>query len=461
MVKFILVSLTLLAIVLFGFLAPLFKEFSAVFAYVAYALVIVALLISFARGGLESYPFWVTLIAGYPVITPFIVQNVFGYNRFTAWGTPELQKVDTMGCPLMLAALSCLFLSIAISKISVKADPVKIENLPKKKNDLIFWLVVSVIGMLFFAWLTEPGSPIGMVTYSELRTQRIQGVPFAGAAWAVFAILGLGLYRKLEFMANDRTQKIGRRIFWFGVISSIIYLLMHARRSETSGYIILLFCVFGNRISIFKKFTSIFVAFSVLAVVGFIRTKTEIAAMLLTLSNRFSLPSNSAVDYFQPPGAPGNIFMGFLSAYHLMETKALNFFLGKTYFDHILRLPPKLLGLSRPRISYKYLKDFFDLAGGDYFLSEPLMNFGVIGIVIYLIVFASMTNWSIRHMRKYFDGKSGSIQFLVAGIFVASIFRTIWYGLGAVIKGLIVAWLVSFMFVIMWNSVRRVKKTCL
>jgi hypothetical protein len=79
--------------------------------------------------------------------------------------------------------------------------------------------------------------------------------------------------------------------------------------------------------------------------------------------------------------------------------------------------------------------------GGEYFLLEPFLNLEFYGLLLYLPAFVAITNWSIRAVNRFERGKGNALSFLLGGMYLILIFRTLWYGIGAIIKGLTIAFL--------------------
>lgn len=435
----------LLALLIFlGGLLEFFPDVEPWLIYFCYVVAISAILVASIRGGVDAYPFWTTLIASYPVLAPFIIQDILGFELFSARAA-SFQTPEMMVAPLMVAALSALLLSTAVARTSL--NPFSAVKTNGGHRNLLLWVCLGTMAMVFFAWLTEPGLPVGLATYSELRAQRYQGTNFAGGAWATFAVFSLGLYVKLETSARAK-KNFGRLIFWTGVVVSLGWLVSHARRSEVAGFLIFLITVFGGLVSNRVKMVAGLAMLLPIAAVGYFRN----------LENFQNVVGLVEQEYFHLPGAPGNILIGYVCAYNLVGQKALSWFYGSTYMDHILRLPPSFLGLDRPPEAYDYIEEIVNLIGGEYFLIEPYLNFGIVGIVVYLLLFVLAVNWSMRGVRFYWDGERGIMRFMLSGIFLVLIFRTMWYGLYALIKGFIMAALIAFGFMMVQGFISQYKR---
>lgn len=424
-IRFYILLVILAGIAITGTISTLSYPWAQSITGVSAAIAIAAIAISLYRTGFQGYTFWITLIAAYPVITPFIVVQVLGFTYFSG-RAQDLQAPETMSVPLLLASLATLFFSLAINSRLIRIPRTEVSEGVSAARPRLTWLVLGSITVLAFAWLTEPGPPVWRASYADLMTFRIPGTNFAGAAWAVASCINLSIYLALRRCSFRNIRRLSAFLFWAASLLSILYLLAHARRSEVAGYIILLFCVFGPATRNFVKILLVVSALVSLSAIGYLRESTALADYL-------------ASEYIHLPGGAGNILIGYIVAFNLVGSGDLALTPGTTYAGHILRLPPSVLGLERPPTAYEHVHDSIPLSGGEYFLIEPLLNFGVTGVIVYLIGFVVLTNWSISVIRKYVIQPNSVGKFVVAGTFLALEFRTLWYGAGAVIKALIIA----------------------
>lgn len=90
---------------------------------------------------------------------------------------------------------------------------------------------------------------------------------------------------------------------------------------------------------------------------------------------------------------------------------------GESYTTYIIKLIPFLD--SEVRVG-KILNDTYGTPGGEFILSEPLMNFGIIGIIIFQIVEFGIYTMILSKQNKY--------RFVLYAFLIATTFRTTWYG---------------------------------
>ena len=94
-----------------------------------------------------------------------------------------------------------------------------------------------------------------------------------------------------------------------------------------------------------------------------------------------------------------------------------NLLMGKTYLTYIIELFPFLD--SNVRAGH-ILGELYNTPGGDFILSEPLMNFGVIGVVIFQVLEYSIYTLILSKKNKY--------RFFLYAFLMMTVFRTTWYG---------------------------------
>ena len=100
--------------------------------------------------------------------------------------------------------------------------------------------------------------------------------------------------------------------------------------------------------------------------------------------------------------------------------------LGKTYITYLIKAIPFLDTELR---TDTILQEKYSTAGGDFFLDEPLMNFGWLGVILYPIIEMGIYLLILRKKSKY--------RFFVWVFLTTNTFRTTWYGLLYIEKGLI------------------------
>jgi hypothetical protein len=406
-------------------------------------LLVLAPIVAFWRGGVFSWVFLVTLAGSYPALSPLLTRQILGYPFFSGLGL-EYQGIAQTAEPVLLSGLACMAFATGVDSATTDQAAISVAGDQGAVASAVAGLLLACAGTFFFAWLAEPGGFVYFSSYEAIREEHFSGVAFAGGAWAAFVCLALYFRLKLGDSADRSARTLARGLFVLTAAGSMVYLLLHGRRSEVLGYAFLLAAVFGPRA---RRGRAIILGVAMLAsmvVIGAIRNH----------AGSLDLTASAARDYDPLPGGAGNVMIGAVAGYWLTVTGRIALWPGETYWGHILRLPPGFLDLPRPPTPYDHINAWVPLNGGEYFISEPFMNFRAIGVLAYVLIFVWIVNASRRGIRS-----SSTIRFLCGAIFMALIFRTLWYGLGAIVKGEIVALLVAGLGILVQPGRRRTSPT--
>jgi len=432
----------LLALVSFAAIRALGVAVNAETAYrVGVGLLTFSIIVAIVRGGVQSWVFVITVACVYPALTPWLARSVLGYRWYTGLQIP-LQTVFYEGEPVLVAGLACSAMAFGLAR------PLRVINAP--------WVPVSMewghravaiaaaagIGAMVFAYVTEPGGIVYFSSYAQIQSDHLKAVPFASGAWAVFACVGLYFWVQSLSAGSGIRVKWMQRWFWVSIGGSCLYLLLHAHRSELLGFAFLMIGVSAGRIPRWKVVVAAGLLVVGLVVVGDIRSRVY----------SLDLGADLGADAYALPGGPGNVSIGWVSEYWLLQSGRLHVWPGETYLGHLIRLPPSFLGLERPPTAYDYVDMYTPLIGGEYFLNEPMLNFGIAGIAFYIVVFV----WVAR--RAQLAVARGTLRgFVYGGTFMALIMRTLWYGIGALVKSEIVALLVVGALALLWLTARQAR----
>ena len=400
----------------------------------SYALLLGALIFSATTGGIFSYRFWFTLVAAYPLLTPLLVQDLLGYEYFSYFAR-WMQEDEILAAPIFVGSLATLFLACAIRARTLQLRPA-LASPPTIDPRAAKWLLLSAcLGMVFFAWLAEPGGIIGVVDNTTKREQRFSGVRFAGGAWLVFVVLGTAMF--LRFTGTRAA--LYRGLYWAALTISLTWLFLHARRSEPLGVIIFLFCLvpFRGRVpdslwlSLVTRRTLMLLLVGILfSAIGYFRGNLDWSSL-------------QRDDYIATPGGGSANFLTFLAVYVYREMGVLTFSPGETYLNLLVNIPPEAFGLPRAPDTYALLSAHVDLMGGENWLMEPFMNGGNVGVAIFCLVLIFLVNRSVYAVRRYATGRANVLQFLLGGAFLACMFRTMWYGPETVVNAAIIATIIG------------------
>ena len=415
---------------------------------VGYVVALGSLLLGLVRGGLRSYAFWFTFVAAYPAFTPLVVQDLLGIPDISARQPDLLQRTSDLAVPVLVAATAAFVLSLAIR--ATAASPSEGRSHPElMRPSAVLLVLLTSAFVLASAWLTEPGLPLGIVhSYTAVLDSRIPGTNFAGGAWVVFACLGL-LIVQVPNVAMRRAR-VARVVFYSALVLSIAWLLLHARRSEVAGLLPFLLFTFRGRIRIRQVVLVLIPLITALAVLGYVRQPG-------------ARPTENAVRYVQLPGAPGNILVTWVGAFKMHVEGLKPFAPGTTYVGLIQNMPPRLLHLPRAPELKDYVASVFTSLknAGQFYLGEPFANFGYVGVLVFVLLLGAATSAAVAAVHRFQTGSVVNLLVaLVASDYLVLVFRTLWYGLDALISGTIMAVLVGvavtlyFKFFASWTYAR-------
>jgi len=413
-----------------------------------------ACIIAFYRGGVYAPVFWFTLAAGYVILSPLFSYSL-GYSWYSI-AARQYQTMSAMSIPTLEGALAVFMLAMSMSALPISAragvgEPQFRSRFGPRTN--CFWLLYACAGVLFFAWLAEPGPIIGMVDLAESRSNRFAGTRFAGGAWALFSVLSVYFYLGITSNAAGKALTLTMRvIFYLSIAASLTWLILHARRSETLGFMLYLYCVLKPP----KKKVTSELKVRRLPLPDFINRQTIALGLIVLLFAAIGYFRTTLTwqfektDYVQAPGAVANNFLGYVTAFDIAHHSGFGIYPGQTYVNQIQDLPPQFMGLPQAPDAYDILSTKVNLIGGEYWLMEPVMNFGGLGIAMFAILISWLATCAIHAMRRAFF-KDGAIHsYLQGGIFIALMFRTLWYGPSAETNGAIEAVLAGGGLYFLW-----------
>ena len=397
-----------------------------------------ACLYAYLRAGLHGPAFWFTIAAAFVLVSPLFAYAL-GYHYYSEL-TRQYQSMSAMSIAILEGSLAVVILAVLITPHPVAAysygkEAFRIQYGPFTSG---LGLLGSCVALVFCAWLTDNGPILGLADYAESRTNEFSDVRFAGGAWALFSVLAAYFYLGIR---RAKGTFVLRALFYLSIAVSLVWLLLHGRRSETLGFILFLFCILSSpRKAISSPGTGRrillpdFLTLRTMALVTIVGLSAAIGYYRTTLTWQFTKS-----DYVQPPGGAGNNLLTYLASFDIAHRSGFGIYPGETYVNHLKNLPPQFVGLDRSPDAYMILSKKIRLIGGQYWLMEPVMNFGGLGIAVYSVLIAFLASCSIRGIRRCLFNSGGLGGFLQGGVFISLMFRTLWYGPSAAINGEIMA----------------------
>lgn len=215
-------------------------------------------------------------------------------------------------------------------------------------------------------------------------------------------------------------------IFWF---------LSHGERVDMIGFLILLLFLYlkNHKITISTLIKSIVVALIIFLVFSYIGERRG-GADNITLGSLFEklFNQNTASDV----GYVFNISCDYIKKYPLTHGKLLIFYLEQIIPD--LAIP------SVQNCGDIFLDARYAYPGGAYILTEPLLDFGVLGVLIIPNVYLGLIYMFLKNKRQY--------KFYVYIFLVATVLRYVWYGMEYIETALV--WFIPFFYYLYHKRVK-------
>lgn len=265
--------------------------------------------------------------------------------------------------------------------------------------------IIAIILIL----LVFPSVPTFKVASEELR--RTQGLSSLYGL-VLLALLLCGLTVDQSFKHKSLVLIYLFIIFWsFG----------HGERVEVLGFLIFYVLKYINQDSFIAVKKNIVKNKKRIINISILIFIILIAGMWLGLtreSTQSSVSLNKLFFNFIEQGTCGDVVYVFNCATDLWKNgNALH---GLTYLDYLFRLVP---GASSTFSAPVMIMNFYQTQGGGLFFAEPMMNFGIIGVIVMNIFFFLIMKIIISKVSKYRE------YFWIP--IVIEIFRTAWYGRGS------------------------------
>ncbi|MCI8362659.1 MAG: hypothetical protein HFJ41_06025 [Clostridia bacterium] len=337
------------------------------------------------------------LILNY-ILSPIYFQYNFGnsYGVLQSSNIP-LYYVEINTILIIYNVITCLVL-INSNILEKEKELLKL----RPKTSKVFSNICSIIAIIF-AIVAIPSLPFK--SFGE--TVRFNHL-LPGDAWNHLVIISL-----IFAYPNLKESKMVK----FSYIFCILWFLAHYERVDIIGIIILIvilsICNIKNKISIKQIMKYGLILITVLLVLVFIGE-----ARVNNKSNinfiRKILIQNTASD------------LGYIYNVSVEYAKNEKLLKGKTYLAYVVEAIPLIP--SQQRIE-RFLEKQYNTPGGSYLLSEPLVNFGIIGVIIFSLLEFFIINLILNMKSSY--------RFYVYCFIIVAIFRICWYGVIYVEIGLL------------------------
>lgn len=341
------------------------------------------------------------------LITYVMISIFFQYNTNTSYGILQLCGTNLFYLEMnLIVLLYNILIFFFLSKTKVLSFEKNMLVKVRENNHQIaflfslFAIVFTIIAFPRFGYVSN-------------ATDRFNAL-LPGKAWNHFVVaclvLAMPSFNKSKFTKFSFAFCIfwflinGERVDMIGILAClIIYLFankfVQAEQKKKMKYYI--------QIGIF----SLVVCFGMLAV-GSIRSDSE--SFVPKSIVRSVLVQSTASD------------IGYTFHSSIRYVKENGYLYGKTYPYYIKKIIPFTSNVGG---AADILIEKYNSPGGIYLLSEPYMNFGIIGLIIFTVIELFVLYLIIKHDSNY--------AFILYLFLLATVFRTSWYGLEYIEKGVI------------------------
>ena len=448
-VQLLLVLFTWTGLVLNGY------DYDSIMLYVNISLLGNLILIAWHSGFVSTkfiLSFLIYSVVLVPGIAYFLIDfKLYSYVNFEH----QLNDTVTISMLCMMYVSSNLFTFVVLAKDTPLPDlftPIKNET------RLPFYFMCLLI--LLFTYLGNQEATLLTASYQEIFHQRTALGSLASIAASIFWVDAYGKTR--VFFSKGDHFKI--KFFWVVTILMILWLLLHARRTETIGVISILLL---HRKFVTSKTPYKTIAFAIftglfLYLVGYLRSNALTNVDLFeTIKFAFQLTfegGGSKTEFANMPSGLGNITATMQTSVYHFEYMGEAFLNGHTIYTYPFKLLPTFLvtslNIADPTTYYyqNLVLEQYQYNGGDYLYAPAYGNFGKPGLYVASILMALMVNWTQKAMRSY-----DYIKIVFAASIIFGFITVCWYSFLPLPKSLLYNGIVLF-YVAMVFSKKRLKK---
>ncbi|MCX8074604.1 MAG: hypothetical protein N2749_03355 [Clostridia bacterium] len=338
------------------------------------------------------------------VLNYLLFSCYFQYNIGESYGILEISSLPLnylqINYIILIYNVLC-YIWLASTNILKKEEEFLIsKNLISLKSAYFCSIIAIVCAIIAF-----PGIPFSR---EYISNRFIALLP--GTAWnhlsIVATLFAIGKLKDSKFVK-------------FSVVFVIFWFLSHFERVDIIGLTVLLFILLVitkkleiKPIKLMKYGVVALVIFIVMIYIGDMRN--NVTEFKISDISKKVLVQSTAADI-------GHVF-NVATNYYNNESLLL----GETYVTYIVEIIPFLS--SNHEIS-TVIYNYYPTPGGSYILSEPLINFGIIGVVIFQTF--------EFFIYKLILSKNSQYRRYVYFFLIISVFRTTWYGLLYIEKAMI------------------------
>lgn len=392
------------------------------------SLLLLLLLFIFSnKFGLISLPTMVAATAIYPLLVPFITRYIYRVPHFTIRAVEfesdmVANKITTLGLLTLTLVGLFLLLDQRFESETLSIPHRAIPTVYIGYDGVSFSILVALF--LGSAFLIAPGPTILTAAYEE-GANTIPG-------WAIFLpAVYKAAWALLFVIVSDQSYTSTRyRIFSLATALGTVWLLLHGRRVESAGLVLLYFAdIYWHRLNApsdlnTKERWLIYVTVTgmvfVLALVGRVRKGTP------SIRNMFGL--NYGGGFVGVPGGGHGIYGTSQATYALFGSE-YQYLLGKTFLQYPIETIPtgvqKLIGVAATDTFREFLATQYKYNGGNYIMNVYYANFGVLGHLLVGVLLGLLVVFMYKKLQA--KRPSQTLTSVVAVLLFINIIRAVWY----------------------------------
>ena len=372
----------------------------------------ILLALNFLLCGLTIINGMISIISLWSFLSNYVILNI-AYYYFTGDTYGILGYVSVSFLPMMIYMLvlnATLFTwSFATDFTSREKRLLKYQGFVPGKN---FSIVCCLLALA--------SAVIAFPTLPFTQGERFQAL-LPGNAWNHLAIISLifvsPVVKKYKFVLGTYALVI----FWF---------LSHYERVDCIGLLIALLVVYlmvrsRKVVGTGKIFKVGIICVLIFAGMTFLGEARAHATFSLTQLLKKFVTQNTACD------------VGYMYDAAIKYAEKNGFLWGKSYVRYLIELVP-VLDASYLETTNILAQSYGFLPGGSFFLNEPLMNFGLVGVITIPNVYILLVYKLMRKRTNY--------RYIVYVFLLATAFRYLWYGVGFIETGLV--WIIPMVYFI-------------
>ncbi len=387
----------------------------------------------------------------------FIAMGAKLINEFALWGyhMSDSQTVE-------IATIMFLYTNIALFSSEVgfklsKITKINYLNVIKNENHIFFWVTFFIL--LFFAVLMDVSKGPDVIFgpgYALAEDETLDtGLGNLNTIINILFFILVLLYFKFRNINNYDVKSLRKYIFFIGIYIYVYVNFLHGARMDALnalfGLTIIILIYKNKQIRInFKFFIMGIVVFGLMQIIGMLRSvlgDLSLEDSFFVIQKSFSYlieQPDTGIMFYQ--GTVNDIATTFSGIIYMLNENIKDFLYGESYFDYILRTPPAFIYPDRPEdLAFIFQNNGLTSGGGFFELAEAYYNFGYLGAFIVPFFVSYFMGYAYK---QFFINRYSILSSLLLFALLANFMRGILYQTFALYKGVVTAFILYFILLI-------------